>query len=289
VRSQLFKVRSLRVRPNTDDKVLVSWNALMLTALSEAGRALAREDYLQAASRNADFILGQMVQNGRLMRSWREGAANHYAYLEDHAGLVLALIALYQADPNVSWFQAARSLIEQIQEHFADPAGGFFDTRDDHETLLYRPKDLQDNATPSGNALAVTALLGLAAFEDRSDWLVIAEEMLSANLEMIKRYPTAFGQWLCAADFSVGPVQEVAIIGIMTDPDTQKLLYPLRSDYRPRLILAASAYPPPDDGPALLNDRPLLKNKPTAYVCQNFLCKQPVNTPEEMLEQLDNR
>ena len=286
LRKRLLEVRGSRVRPGTDDKVLVSWNSLTLAAFAEAGRALERSDYTQAAIRNATFILENMLLDGRLMRSWRAGEAKHAAYLEDHAGLALALLSLYQTDPNPRWYQAAVNLTTEMLAHFSDPAGGFFDTRDDHEPLLYRPMELQDNATPSGNAQAAMVLLLLATYEGRSDWRTLAEGMLSSNLGLMLRNPSAFAQWLCAADFAVGPVHEVAILGELADPDTQTLLQPLWRGYHPRLVLATSSYPPPAGSPTLLSDRPLLNGKPTAYVCQRFVCQQPVNDPDEMLRYL---
>ncbi|HLO14402.1 MAG TPA: thioredoxin domain-containing protein, partial [Anaerolineales bacterium] len=168
--SKLLEVRNTRVRPGTDDKVLVMWNALALLAFAEAGRYLDRKDYLDAARRNARFLLDNLYITDRLLRSWREGQAKHNAYLEDYAGLILALLALYQSDSNQESYTTAQILADQMVAHFADPDGGFFDTRDDHEALLVRPKDIQDNATPSGNALAATALLQLATYGDRSKW-----------------------------------------------------------------------------------------------------------------------
>jgi hypothetical protein len=267
--------------------VLVSWNALMLAAFAEAGQAFGKQAYIDAAIRNTEFILDNMRKDDRLLRSWREGTARHSAYLEDYASLALGLLSLYQADPNPSWYQVALQLVEQMLAHFSDPTGGFYDTPDDGETLLYRPKDLQDNATPSGNALAVMALLKLATYEGRQDWRGIADSMLASNLGMMLRYPAAFAQWWCAADFALGPVSEVAILGNPQDPATQSLLKPLWSKYRPRLVLAVSPYPPTISSPALLNDRGLLHGKPTAYVCRGFVCQRPVNTPEEMLAVLE--
>jgi len=287
LRTRLLEARSHRVHPHTDDKVLVSWNGLMLTVFAEAGQALSRTDYVNAAIMNAEFILENMLPEGRLLRSWRAGIAKHNAYLEDHASLALGLLSLYQTDPNPRWYQAAIKLVHEILVHFIDPAGGFFDTRDDGEALLYRPKELQDNATPSGNALTAMALLQLAAYEGRSDWRTKAERMLSSNLGEMVRYPSAFGQWLCAADLALGPVQEVAILGDLADTATLGLLNPLRSGYHPRLVLAASPYPPLAGSPTLLNARELLNGKPTAYVCLGFVCQKPVNSPEDMLAQLN--
>jgi uncharacterized protein YyaL (SSP411 family) len=279
---RLLGTRSSRVRPATDDKVLVMWNSLMLKAFAEAGRYLGRQDFTQVAIRNARFLLNNLYINDRLHRSWREGQTKHNAYLEDYAGLILALLALYQSNPNKEWYIWALKLADEMVEHFADPNGGFFDTRNDHETLLVRPKDIQDNATPSGNALAATALLELAAFGDRLHLRDLAENMLSSVYAVMLRYPTGFAQWLCAADFAVGPTHEIAIIGDTQHADTKELLNTLWKSFRPRQVTAISNYPPESDAPALLKDRPLLNGLPTAYVCQGFVCLQPVNSPTEM-------
>lgn len=177
-------------------------------------------------------------------------------------------------------------LADQMVAHFSDPAGGFFDTRDDHEALLVRPKDIQDNATPSGNALACMALLQLAAYGDRGTWRDLADDMLASITNALLRYPTSFAQWLAAADFAVGPTREVAIIGDPDESETQALWKTLWKSYRPRQVTALSADPPGPGSPALLLDRPLLNERPTAYVCQGFVCLQPTNSAEEMELQL---
>ncbi len=284
--ARLLRARNGRVRPGTDDKVLVMWNALALLAFAEAGRYLNREDYRNAATRNAHFLLDNLYKNGRLLRSWRAGQAKHNAYLEDYAGLTLALLSVYQTDPNPEWYATALKLADEMVAHFSDPQGGFFDTRDDHEALLVRPKDTQDNATPSGNALAVTTLLELAAYGDRTDWRGHAEEMLTSMSSLFQRYPTSFAKWLCAADFAVGPVHEIAIIGDPSDAKTTVLIKSLWKHYRPRQVTAISTYPPAPGSPALLQDRPLLNGEVTAYVCQGFVCQQPVNSPDELEAQL---
>ena len=173
--------------------------------------------------------------------------------------------------------------------HFTDQKGGFFDTRDDHEVLLFRPKDIQDNATPSGNALAARALLHLAAYEGRSDWRDLAEKMLSATLEAMVRYPTAFAQWLQAIDFALGPTYEIALIGESNHPQTQAFLDVLWQNYRPRLVAAISAFPPRPGSPALLLDRSMVNDTSTAYVCQGFVCQRPTNSPQEMGTQLTSK
>ena len=162
IHHRLLEARAKRPRPQTDDKVLVAWNSMTCKVLAEAGRSLGRDDYLRAAQMNADFILTQMYFENRLHRSWRDGQARHNAYLEDYAALCLGLMALYQADGNAHWYEWALRLAEEMRVNFSDPTGGFFDTRHDHGSLLIRPKQVQDNAVPSGNALAALALLQLA-------------------------------------------------------------------------------------------------------------------------------
>jgi hypothetical protein len=202
--------------------------------------------------------------------------------------LILGLLSLYQTDPDPHWYQLALKLSDEMVAHFSDPNGGFFDTRDDHEALLLRPKDLQDNATPSGNALAALALLKLTAYGDRMAYRDSAEAMLSAIQDTMLRYPTAFAQWLCAADFALGSTHEVAILGDNGDPARQSLVNTLWKTYRPRMVTAIAAYPPSNGSPALLENRPLLNDQATAYVCQGLICRQPVNSAEEMAEQLGN-
>jgi uncharacterized protein YyaL (SSP411 family) len=247
---------------------------------------LKREDYLEVAIRNARFLLEALHPHDRLMRSWRNGIARHYAYLEDYAGLILGLLALYQSDPQPRWFSAALQLAEEMIAHYRDPGGGFFDTRDDHGPLLTRPKDLQDNATPSGSALAAMALLLLSAYSGRGDWRDLAEGMLGPMVTAAARYPTAFGKWLSAADFALTPTREVAILGNPLHSQTQTLVDAVWSTYRPNLVMARSDLPLQPGSPPLLDDRPLQNELPTAYVCQNFVCQQPVNSAEELQGQL---
>lgn len=284
---KLLAKRAMRIRPATDDKILVAWNALAMQAFAEAGRYLERPDYLAIAQKNAHFLLDNLIKDGRLMRSWRAGQPKHNAYLEDYAALTLGLLSIYQSDANVLWYQVALSLTNDLLQYFQDPDGGFFDTHKDHEPLLYRPQELQDNATPSGNSLAACALLQIATYEGRSDFRNLAEDMLRAIQEPMVRYPTAFAQWLQAADFAIGPINEVAIIGDPMHPLTQKFLQILRTSYRPRLVIAREAGLSQSGSPALMHDRGMLDQLPTVYVCQGFVCLQPTNSPNEMAAQLD--
>ncbi|PKO05897.1 MAG: thioredoxin domain-containing protein [Chloroflexi bacterium HGW-Chloroflexi-3] len=285
--AQLLSQRTNRVRPGTDDKVLTSWNGLMLSAFAEGARSLENSTYLQVAQCNADFILREMLVEGRLQRSWRQGQTSPEVFLEDYAALILGLLELYQSDFNPRWFVAAQALTGEMIEQFHDPDGGFFDTTRDAETVLLRPKDLQDNATPSGNALATEALLKMAAFSDNEEWLQLAEESLAQVAGMAAEYPTAFSRWLSAADFYQSKTRQIALIGDPQDPQMAEFLLEIRSVYRPNTVVAAAGLPLPEGSPALLHDRPMMDGKPTAYVCEGFVCRRPVTSVSELKELLN--
>ena len=305
--TRLLSVRSSRIRPGTDDKVLTSWNGLMLAAIAEASRIIASEvassgytssspkaplsantshndEYYSLATRNADFLLKEVRPNGKLKHSWREGKTTNEVFLEDYAALILGLLELYQTDFNDKWFSSAMELGNEMIELFHDSNGGFFDTAKDGEQLLLRPKDLQDNATPSGNALACEALLKLAEFTGNGKYRDLAEKSLGLVVNMATQYPTAFGRWLSAADFALGNVKQIAVVYEADDEDAWELIQLVQSQYKPNAILAASAHPPSDDAPELLKDRPLKEGKPTVYVCEGFVCKNPVTSPSELKE-----
>ncbi len=289
--AQFLAQRNTRIRPATDDKVLTSWNGLMLSAFADAARALGNSSYLQVAQRNADFILRELVVDGRLRRSWRQGQASPEVFLEDYAAFILGLLDLYQADFNPRWFAAAQTLTAEMIDQFQDTSGsgGFFDTTRDAETVLLRPKDLQDNATSSGNALAVDALLKMAAFSENEEWRQLAEESLGQVAGMAAEYPTAFSRWLSAGDFSVSKTQQIALIGAPKEISADMLAYlrEIQHAYRPNTVVAASNLPIPQGSPALLADRPMIEEKPTVYICEGFVCQQPLNSLDELKKQLD--
>jgi uncharacterized protein len=285
-RQKLYDVRAQRIWPGLDDKVLTAWNGLMLAAFAEGGRILDRPDYTATAVQNAEFLYDTMrMVNGRLLRTWKEGApAKYNAYLEDYAYLSDGLLALYQTTFDSRWFNWARQLGDLMLAHFHDADnGGFFDTSDDHETLIQRPKDLQDNATPSGNAMAALVLLKLSLYTGHGRYWDVAEQSVSALYDALSRYPTGFAHWLCAADLVTGDPQEVAIVGDLADEGTRGLVTAVYAHYRPNVILAVG-----DESAAipLLADRPRLNGRPTAYVCRQFVCRQPVTTPAALEEQL---
>jgi uncharacterized protein YyaL (SSP411 family) len=288
-RSQLYEARRQRVAPARDDKVLTAWNGLMQRAFAEAGRILDRQDYRDAAVANAQFLLGAMRTDSGLLRSWRNGNARIPAYLEDYAALANAVLSSYESTGNVRFFSEARALADEALTRFwDDEIETFFDTASDHERLIGRPRELTDNATPSGMSLMAEALLRLAAFTGEHRHREHAERVLAPLIPDMLKQPLAFGHLLCALDDFVGPMDEVAIVG---DPDaegTRTLLNIARHVYRPRMVLAQAAL---DDTEAqasvpLLANRPLVDDQPTAYVCRGFVCNQPVTQPDELLLQL---
>ncbi|MBI1794976.1 MAG: thioredoxin domain-containing protein [Chloroflexi bacterium] len=288
--SRLLTVRASRVRPGTDDKVLTAWNGLMLHAFAEAARFVDDKqkatEYLILAARNADFLLANLYVEERLRRSWRNGQVTNEVFLEDYAALIIGLIELYQTDFNNRWFVAAQKLANEMIAYFSDPEGSFFDTPQNGESLLIRPKDIQDNATPSGNALACEALLKLASFTDKAEYRDLAEKALRLIADSAMRYPMAFARWLSAAHRALDNGKQVAILFDAGIENAQAMLDVIRSAYRPNVVIAASPYPPPTDAPALLAGRPVKDGKATAYVCEHFVCKQPATTPEELRTQL---
>lgn len=288
--SVLLTERNTRIRPGTDDKVLTCWNGLMLAALSQAAcfldDKLIASRYQAMATRSADFLLTSLRPKDRLRRAWRNGQTGTEVFLEDYAALIIGLLDLYQVDFNNRWFTSVQELAAEMIARFSDPEGGFFDTPSDGEALLVRPRDLQDNATPSGNALACEALLKLAAFTDGGKYRDLAEKSLGLISSSALRYPASFARWLSAADFALGDGRQIALLHDIQDENVRPFLDLIHAEYRPNLVVAASAYPPSADAPALLMERPLMGGSITAYVCENFVCKLPVNSLEDLQKQL---
>jgi uncharacterized protein YyaL (SSP411 family) len=282
-RGKLYEVRSKRIWPGLDDKVLTAWNGLMLAAFAEAAVALDREDYRDVAIANAEFLHGHLRgSDGRLLRTWKAGSeAKYNAYLEDYAFLAEGLLALYQATFDSRWFLWARELADAMLARFADAeGGGFFDTSDDHEQLIQRPKDVQDNAIPSGNAMAANVLLRLGMLTGETRYWDSAEQATRNVGKLMAQYPTGFGEWLNAASLIMGEPREIALIGDAAE--IAPLLSIVRSGYRPLQVVAAGEA----DGVPLLADRPQQDDKATAYVCRRFVCDAPVTDPQELESQL---
>jgi uncharacterized protein YyaL (SSP411 family) len=305
-RRKLFEAREKRAHPDRDEKVLTSWNGLMLAAFAEAARALDRDDgsralaasYRLVAEHNAEFLLRELTQeNGRLLRTWKAcpegtegtGEAKLNSYLEDYSYLIEGLLELYQTTFDPRWFVAAQELAETMIAHFQAPEGGFFDTSDDHETLITRPRDLQDNATPSGNAIAVTALLKLAGFTNDLRYVDIAHQALVQMQPMMSQYPLGFGQWLQALAYTLSKPHEIAIIGEPEGTDTRALLNVVRNGYQPFQVVALGAPTAQPPIVPLLRDRGLVDGRAAVYVCRDFACQAPITEQEVLEVQLEHR
>jgi len=289
-RALLLARRAGRPQPARDDKALAAWNGLAIGALADAARLLPEADaerYRAAAIDAAGAILaGLRRPDGRLGRSWKDGRATGEGVLEDYADLADGLLALYQATFDEGWFVAARELADAILERFVDPAGGFFDTADDHETLLTRPKDPQDNATPSGGSMATLVLLRLAALTGDDRYRAAADGAIASVTSFLGRYPTGFANWLSAAALAVDGIVELAIAGDPAAAGTRALLETARAGGRADLVVAVAADPATSTVP-LLADRVAIDGRPTAYVCRNFACRLPVTDPAGLAAQLE--
>jgi uncharacterized protein YyaL (SSP411 family) len=282
-RPTLFARREQRVRPARDDKVLTAWNGMMLRAFAEAGRVLNEPTYIQAARNNAEFLLHTMRADGKLLRTWKPGHQAHLnAYLEDYANLADGLIALYEATFESKWLEAAQELADAILERFADTEnGGFFDTSDDHETLITRPKDLFDNATPSGNAVAADVLLRLAVLTANVDYQRAAQNVFELLREPMVRYPLGFARSLSALDFLLDRPKEIAIVGPLEAPQTQALLREVFEPFLPNKVVAGGSANLP-----LLEGRQPKNGQAMAYVCEHYVCQRPTSDPKELAAML---
>jgi len=282
VRARLFERRTRRVRPGLDDKVLLEWNALMVAALAEAGAALGRSDWIDAARAATAFVLRELRRDdGRLLRSWR---SPHLAFATDYAALLEALCTMAEAD-DVAWLDDARWVGDELIRLFHDPDGrGFFTVGRDAEQLVVRAKDWFDNATPSANSLAANGLLRLAALTGETRYEAPAVEVVEMLARPMAHRPTGFAHLLAAAERIVGPPVEIAIVGPPGDPRTEAL----RREVTTRLVPGAvSVCGPPDARTPLLRGRELAGGVPTAYVCERYACRAPVTDPEALGAQLD--
>jgi uncharacterized protein YyaL (SSP411 family) len=285
-RRRLLEARRQRRQPARDDKVLTAWNGLMIAAYADAAAALDDPRWSELGARAADLLLENARDGeGRLRRSWKDGRALHSGVLEDYANLADGLLALYEATFDERYFVAARELADVILEHFADAQGrGFFDTADDHETLIARPKSVQDNAVPSGGAMTASVLLKLGALTGDGRYTAAAEIALAAMAPLVGRYPTAFAQWLNGISFLLGDPIEIAVSGDPNVADSRALLAVVRETFRPFAVVAAATAG--SSRVPLLEDRPQRDGLATAYVCRHFACRAPVIQPADLRGQL---
>ena len=288
VRQALYQRRERRVHPGLDDKVLTSWNALALGALAEAGVALGEAGWVDAARDCARFLRDELVVDGRLRHNWKEGrGAGVGAFAEDVAYLAQALLVLYEADPDPDWFTWAGQLADDAQTRFADAdTGTYFSTAHDAESLVTRPKDTWDNATPAPSSVLADVHLRLAAYTGLPEHADIAARILEASAGAAAQAPTGFGELLRALERRLAGTREVAVVGDADDRATQELLVVYRERWRPGDVLAVG-FAPDDATVPLLADRNTIDGRPAAYVCRQFACERPVTAPHELRVLLD--
>ena len=286
-RPLLYERRAARGWPARDEKVLASWNGLMVRALADAARAFSREDWRTLAVRSGQFLAGEMIRDGRVLRSWKDGQARIPGFLEDHAALGLAFLSLYELTFDREWLTRARALGDTVVASFWDEsANAFFDTAHDHERLITRPRDVTDNATPSGTSLAVELLLRLAELFHDTDIQRRATWMLETLAAPMAQHGLAFGHLLGAADLAIHGATEVAIVGDAQSPDFGSLTSEVARQYLPALVLAGGS-PNGGTGVALLEDRVAREGRATAYVCRQYVCSEPTSDADRLRSLLE--
>ncbi|HMF11220.1 MAG TPA: hypothetical protein VKE94_02910, partial [Gemmataceae bacterium] len=277
---KLFEVRRRRIPPGRDEKVLTAWNGLMIDAFARAAQVLDDPRYAATAGRAAEFLLSTMrTGDGKLMRTWSAGSQPKLnAYLEDYSFMVDALVSLYEATFEPRWIESALDLARVMIDQFWDESeGGFYFTGRDHEALIARTKDLLDNATPSGNAMAATALLRLAKLTGNRDLEEKAAKTLRLARGLMAERSIGCGQMLLALDFHLGPVQEFAVVGDPAGEEARRVLRSVRGQFRPNKVVAMKSHH--DD--AAERVVPLLAGKKatggvTTYICEDFVCRKPL-------------
>lgn len=287
-RETLYAARARRVPPGKDDKILASWNGLMIGAMAEGARVLGAGRWLEVAERAADFILATMTTaDGRLLHSYRAGVAHLNGYLEDYAFVGGGLLDLYEAGGSERWLREARMLAERMVADFAADDDGFFSTSTGHEQLLLRPREGHDGAVPSANAAAAHLLARLAAHDGRGDWRDAAERAVLAWGAPMAREPRAFASSLLALDFvRSGPV-ELAFIGTADAPRLAMLRREAARPFLPRRIIAHHDPAEGDSRLPLLVNKGLVDGQPALYVCRDYACQQPVTDPAGVREALE--
>ncbi len=291
VKPMVYEARRKRVPPGLDDKILTAWNGMMISAMAEGERVLGESRYLRAAASAADFLLKIMASpNSGLLRTYRDGKAHVNAYLEDYAFLTEGLIDLYEAGGEERYLHEAARLAERILSDFADPEqGGFFTTAWDHEPLIVRSREGPDGATPSGNAVAASALARLSIHFGRDDFREAAANALRACGRQMTQHPRAFAKSLAVLDLLLTEPLELAIVGHPADRAYESLWAEISRPYLPNRVLAHHDVGRHDTRHPLLIGKGLVQHKPALYICRNFSCQTPINDPAAVVAALTHR
>lgn len=276
-KQKLFTVREGRVKPGRDEKILASWNGLMLSAFAEAAKVLGNPRYGEIARHNADFLWTRLYRDGRLLHSFKDGQARFNAYLDDYAFVAAALVDLYEATFERVYLERAVELTETLLSRFWDEnEGGFYFTSNDHEALISRSKSAFDGAIPSGNSVAVFALLRLSFLTENSHYLEKAEKTLRLFYDAMEQNPFGFSHMLGALDFYLRRPKEIVILGDPQAGATRTLLAQLHSEFVPNKTLLCLDIERGEKVPSLLAGKTQVEGKLTVYVCHNFTCSLPV-------------
>ena len=289
-REKLMAVRSKRVRPLLDDKVLTSWNALMISAFARASRVFNDPEFEKMATRAADFIFNNLFDDsGRLLRRWREGEARFPAYLCDHAQLAVACLDLYETTYDPAWFRKAVELSDEINRLFRNEDGPYYDTGIDGEVLLTRNAEAYDGVEPSGNSSLAQAFLRLRAYGLAPQYYEDAQRIFRSFAPHLEQAGVSFSAMLCGLHFSLSSAKEVVISGRRGEAETELLLAELRCEYHPNIVVSFvenGKNPETEKIIPLASGRAMVNDSATAYVCQNQTCQIPVHSVDELRQLL---
>ena len=304
--AKLLQERSQRIPPLTDTKVITSWNGLMMAAMAEASAVFGREDYLHAARDNAAFILERMMRDDRLRRTDGDSQNGAQGFLDDYSHLVDGLLALHSADGDLRWLIQAEKLTRQAVALFWDPLQSrFYDTGSDQENLIIRPRDVTDNALPSGHSMMTGVLARLAIINGDGDLRTMASDSLRGVRDIMIQFPTGAGHWLSVLDFYLLDQKEAVIItpstpadtlaptvipakaGIHAQPTATDMLRRLASTHLTNAIVVSASEDAADASPwPVFQGRSVIDGKPTVYVCRNYACQLPTTDPDTMMSQI---
>ena len=284
---KLLAERARRVPPMTDTKIIVSWNGLMLAAVAEAAATFDRDDFLRVAQSNASYLLDRMVRNGRLRRTNSEGENGARGFLDDYASLIDGLLSLHRADGDSRWLLEAVSLAERAIDLFRDPPSEqFFDTGKDQESLIVRPRDVTDNALPSGHSMMADVLVRLSTITGHDAWRSMAATSMRGVHDIMEQFPTGAGHWLCGLDSYLTESKEVVVVTGPDSADARPMLRRLASEYQAGAVAVVKSEVSDIGGEwPIFQGRHAIDGRPTAYVCRNYACRLPTTNPDTMISE----
>ncbi len=287
-KKKLLKQRGKRIRPAKDDKVLASWNGMMISSFAQGYQVFGDKRFLVAAENAGDFLIDKMVNDGALWHTYRNGKASIDGFLDDYAEVIAAMLDLYESTFDLKWIMMAQFLSDKMIELFLDDKnGGFYFSSSGHKDLLARTKSVRDGSVPSGNAIAALSLFRLAELTSKNGYRDIAEQTINLSIDLQKKYPSSFSYMLLARDFFESHPFEIAVIGGRNKAETEILLKAIRSMFLPNKVVALLEPKGCDNENIitllpLLDDRNMIDGKSTIYVCRDFTCKKPVTNVEEL-------